>query len=71
MRQPLEPTSFTAEKTLEGPSRGGWSKLTQPDTQSIRTEQLDDIQGFFGSTATPRFTTRPCKAFLDSDTCRP
>ena len=27
-RQPLEPTSFTAKKTLEGPHRGGWSKPT-------------------------------------------
>jgi hypothetical protein len=29
--QPLKLTSFTAKKTLEGPPREGWAKITQPD----------------------------------------
>jgi hypothetical protein len=33
VHQPLEPTSFTAKKTLEGLPGGGQSKPTQPDTQ--------------------------------------
>jgi hypothetical protein len=69
--QPLELTSFTAKKTLQGPSRGGQSKSTQPDTQSVRTEQLDDAQGFFGSTTPPRSIVRRCKVLLDSGACRP
>jgi hypothetical protein len=70
-RQPLEPTSFTTKKTPKGRPGGGWSKLTQPNTQSVRTEQLDDAQGFFSSTTPPRSTAHRCKALLDSGVCRP
>ena len=55
-RKPLEPTSFITKKTLEGPPGRGQSKPTQPDTQSVRTEQPDDAQGFFG-TKTPQWST--------------
>jgi hypothetical protein len=71
MRQPLEPTSFTAKKTPEGPPGGGRCKLTQPDTQSVITEQPDDAQGFFGSTTRPHSMVHCCKALLDSGACRP
>jgi hypothetical protein len=60
-RHPLEPTSFITKKTLEGPPGGGRSKPTQPDTQSVRIEQSDDTQGFFGSTTPPRSIERCCK----------
>ena len=70
MRQPLKPTSFTAKKTLEGPVGGGLSKVTQPDTQSVRTEQPDDAQGFFGSKTPRRSTAYRCKTSLDSGACR-
>jgi hypothetical protein len=69
--QLLKPTSFTAKKTPEGPPGGGRYKPTQLDMQSVRTEQSDDAQGFFGSTTPPRSTTRCCKALLDSSACRP
>jgi hypothetical protein len=69
--QHLEPTSFTAKKTPEGPPGGGWSNPTQPDMQSVRTKQSDDAQGFFGSTTPPWSTTRRYKALLDSSACRP
>ena len=69
--QPLEPTSFATKKTPEYPPGGGRSKPTQPDTQSVRTEQTYDAQGFFGSTTLPRSTEHRCKTLLDSDVCRP
>jgi len=71
VRQPLEPTSFTAKKTPEGPPGGSRSKPTQPDTQSVRTEQPNDAQSFFGSTTPPQSTVRRCKPLLDSGTYRP
>jgi hypothetical protein len=70
-RQPLEPTSSTTKKTSEGLPRGGWSKLTQPDTQSVIIEQPDDAQGFFGSKTPARSRTHHCKTLLDSGTRRP
>jgi hypothetical protein len=69
--QPLEPTSLAIKKTPEGAPRGGRSKLTQPDTQRVRTGQPDDAQGFFGSMTSPRSTEHRCKTLLDSGTCRP
>jgi hypothetical protein len=52
-RQVLEPTSFTSKKAPEGSPRGGQSMPTQPNMQSVRTEQLDDAQGFIGSMIPP------------------
>jgi hypothetical protein len=71
VHQPLEPTSIATKKTLEGPPGGGRSKPTQPDMQSVRTEQLDDVQGFLGSKTPPRSTAHRCKTLLDSDARRP
>jgi hypothetical protein len=70
-RQPMELTSFTTMKTPEGPPEGGQSKPTQSDMQSVRTEQPDDTQGFFGSTTLPRSTAHRCKTLLDSGARRP
>jgi hypothetical protein len=69
-RQPLESTSFTTRKTLEGLPGAGQSKPTQPDTLSVRTEHPDDAQGFLA----PRHRHGPqhrYKTLLDSDACRP
>jgi hypothetical protein len=71
MRQPLELTSFTAKKTPEGPPWEGRSKPTQPNMQSVKTEQPNDAQGFFGSTTPPWSIVRRCKALLDFSACRP
>jgi hypothetical protein len=48
-RQPIEPASFATKKSPESAPGGGWSKPTQPFTQSVRTEQPNDAQGFFCS----------------------
>jgi hypothetical protein len=69
--QPLEPISSVTKKTLEGPPRGGQSKPTQPHMQSVRIEQLDNAQGFFGSKTPSRSTTHRYKTLLDSGARRP
>ena len=65
-RPPLPPRRL--QKVSPG---GGRSKPTPSDTQSVRTEQTDDAQGFFGS-KTPQWSmAHCCRSSLDSDACRP
>jgi len=45
--------AYPVDPPLGAPG-GGQSKPTEPDTQRVRTKQLDDAQSFFGSTTTPR-----------------
>jgi hypothetical protein len=66
MHQPLDPASFATKKSPEGTPGEGRSKPTQPDTQRVRTEQLDNAQGFFSSTTSPRSTEHCYKTLLDS-----